>query len=377
MTLSRRMRISVIISRIRHALFSAPIHVMLAHWLQEAQRAVDSLPPDDYGLYELLHEQASCLAPVDSCYFCLYRHDDETLFFSYNFDGELYDEPLTLPLGAGPTSWVVRTGEPFVLSEQTRPIHHGNADFGDDTRVSNSAIHLPVGVRTTDKSGRPYTEVLGVFSIQSYQFDVYSTAAVAALQLLCDYAALHLQRKREQLHSQRQLKAASERSREYEAHKIRMANHFVELLQPLSRQSQTLLQTLAPDQTPTLTKLRGQAVELSRLCGRLQTQVSQLPIDNRPLPLETSTHLSPAYSTLAPDNPLDALSRRECEVLRLVATGAKNEKIALELSCTIHTAKKHCSNIYQKLKVENRTEATHFYHRYAGSAKNSRKSNEK
>lgn len=346
-------------------------------WLQKAQLAIDLLPPDDYGLYELLHEQASCLAPVDSCYFCLYRNGDETLFFSYNFDGKLYDEPLTLPLGAGPTSWVVRNREPFVLHEQTQPIQHGNANFGDGTRVSNSAIHLPVGVRETDKSGRPHFTILGVFSIQSYRTDVYPAAVVAALQLLCDYAALHLQRKREQLHSQRQLKVASEKSREYEAHKIRMANHCVELLQPVSHQSQTLLQTLAPNQTPTLTELRGQAVELSRLCGRLQTQVSQLPIDNRPLPLGSPTSVSPAAATLALDNPLDTLSHREYEVLRLVATGAKNEKIALELSCSIHTAKKHCSNIYQKLKVENRTQATHFYHRYAGSAKIILSSNEK
>ncbi len=357
--------------------FSPESAICWLTWLKKAQTAIDALPPDNYGLYELLHEQASCLAPVDSCYFCLYRSDDETLFFSYNFDGEFYDEPLTVPLGAGPTSWVVRNGAPFVLSEQTRSIHHDNAQFGDDTRVSNSAIHLPVSVRETDKSGRPRTEILGVFSIQSYHDDVYSTVVVAALQLLCDYAALHLQRKREQLETQRQLKAAAEKSREYEAHKIRMANHFVELLQPLSRQSQALLQTLSPNQTPALTELRGQAAELTRLCGRLQTQVSQLPIDNRPLSPGTPTNVSPAASTLAPDNPLNALSHREYEVLTLVATGISNEKIALELKCSIHTAKKHCSNIYQKLKVENRTQATHFYNRYAGSAKIILSSNEK
>ena len=339
------------------------------NWLQRAQTAVDGLPSDDYGLYELLHEQASCLAPVDSCYFCLYRAADETLFFSYNFDGELYDEPLTMPLGDGPTSWVVRHGAPFVLHEQTREVQHGNVQFGHHERYSNSAIHLPLGVREPDPSGGTNFEVAGVFSIQSYRNDVYTPDVVAALQLLCDYVALHLQRKRERLCSQQQLDAAAERGREHEAHKIRMANHFVELLQPVARQTHALQQALSPGLAPSPAELRGQVVELSRLCGRLQTQVSQLPIDGRAVAGAAIAGPSPAAAMVAPDNPLRALSDRELEVLRLVATGASNEKIASDLNCSIHTAKKHCANIYHKLRVKNRTAATHFYNRYAGSAK--------
>lgn len=353
--------------------FSSESALSWLTWLQGAQVAFDALAdvlaPDDYGFYELLHQQASRIAPVDACYFCLYRPSDNTLFFVYNFDGQFYDEPLTAALSNGPTSWVINHGSAFVLSEETRSIQHGNVQFGQHQRLSNAAIHLPVGVRdSSDGAAKPYNQIFGVFSIQSYQRDVYDAPTIAALQLLCDYVALHIQRQRERTESQRAQKALNDELRNHEAYKIRVANHVVELLQPVSRCIKTLCHLLARD-APSTCELRGQSVELSRLCSRLQTQVSQLPIDVRPLPAPLSASVSSAAPALAPDNPLRALSERELEVLHLAATGSSNEEIADALSCSIHTSKKHCTNIYRKLKVKGRTNAIHFYNRYAGSAK--------
>ena len=57
-----------------------------------------------------------------------------------------------------------------------------------------------------------------------------------------------------------------------------------------------------------------------------------------------------------------ALTARELEVLRLVAAGATNGEIARSLWVTEQTVKFHLSNVYRKLDVGNRTEASHYAH---------------
>jgi DNA-binding NarL/FixJ family response regulator len=52
------------------------------------------------------------------------------------------------------------------------------------------------------------------------------------------------------------------------------------------------------------------------------------------------------------------LTRRELEILRLVAEGYSNAKLAQQLWVTEQTIKFHLSNIYRKLDVSNRTEAS-------------------
>jgi ATP/maltotriose-dependent transcriptional regulator MalT len=54
------------------------------------------------------------------------------------------------------------------------------------------------------------------------------------------------------------------------------------------------------------------------------------------------------------------LSRRDLEVLRLVASGKSNRDIASTLAISEHTVARHLQNIYAKLGVSSRAAATAF-----------------
>jgi DNA-binding NarL/FixJ family response regulator len=73
-------------------------------------------------------------------------------------------------------------------------------------------------------------------------------------------------------------------------------------------------------------------------------------------PLQAASAASVVVAT-----PTD-LTARELEILRLVAAGASNSRVAMELWVTEQTVKFHLSNTYRKLGVANRTEAAHYAH---------------
>jgi DNA-binding NarL/FixJ family response regulator len=60
------------------------------------------------------------------------------------------------------------------------------------------------------------------------------------------------------------------------------------------------------------------------------------------------------------DAPTCPLTRRELEILRAVAEGHTNARIGRDLWVTEQTVKFHLSNIYRKLGVSNRTEASRY-----------------
>lgn len=71
----------------------------------------------------------------------------------------------------------------------------------------------------------------------------------------------------------------------------------------------------------------------------------------------------PEPAAPAKDAPPTSLTERELTILRLVAEGLSNLDIASKLYVTEQTVKFHLSNIYRKLGVGNRTEATRYAYR--------------
>ena len=59
-----------------------------------------------------------------------------------------------------------------------------------------------------------------------------------------------------------------------------------------------------------------------------------------------------------PQHDRQPLTARECEILRLVATGATNKAIAERLILSDKTVARHVSNIFGKLGVSSRAAAT-------------------
>jgi DNA-binding NarL/FixJ family response regulator len=62
-------------------------------------------------------------------------------------------------------------------------------------------------------------------------------------------------------------------------------------------------------------------------------------------------------ATRAEERPADDLSEREREVLRLVAQGLPNKRIAHELKISEKTVKAHLTHIFQRIGVTDRTQA--------------------
>jgi ATP/maltotriose-dependent transcriptional regulator MalT len=72
---------------------------------------------------------------------------------------------------------------------------------------------------------------------------------------------------------------------------------------------------------------------------------------------ELANYQSPITNSPSEGQQLTPLTRRELDILQLLASGKSNQEIAIERVLTLNTVKKHVANILQKLGVANRTQA--------------------
>jgi LuxR family maltose regulon positive regulatory protein len=101
---------------------------------------------------------------------------------------------------------------------------------------------------------------------------------------------------------------------------------------------------------------------MAALLGRY---VAAHPRDHPPVPAGYLGRLVAAFDAaggaagpMAVAGLVTQLSAREVEVLRLLAAGKQNQRIADELYVTVYTVKKHVTHILDKLGAANRTQAT-------------------
>ena len=91
----------------------------------------------------------------------------------------------------------------------------------------------------------------------------------------------------------------------------------------------------------------------------LTSSLTPLPMPPRAhrTSLHSETHAH--HSSTAPEPPViyERVTAREKEVLALLARGDRNNGIAEELTIALATVKRHLSNLYRKLQVDNRTQA--------------------
>jgi len=120
-----------------------------------------------------------------------------------------------------------------------------------------------------------------------------------------------------------------------------------------------------------LERLRSQAEDVRRLIAQTEAVVTahlddQVELVTGPASSDPLAHTAAALFA-ATESPLElALTRRETEVLRLIAEGATNAQIAARLVITEDTAKSHVKRILRKLGAGNRVEAATIYLRAQG-----------
>ncbi len=94
--------------------------------------------------------------------------------------------------------------------------------------------------------------------------------------------------------------------------------------------------------------------------GRRMTPEQALAVQYPATKLLPPVSLSSVESP--PSSPLAKLTRREQEVLRLLAEGLSNVQIAARLVISPRTVENHLTSLYSKLQVSSRTAAAHYAH---------------
>jgi DNA-binding NarL/FixJ family response regulator len=115
------------------------------------------------------------------------------------------------------------------------------------------------------------------------------------------------------------------------------------------------------ERTVLLDRLRSQREEIRTTLAAVDTAMTdlsdaELELAEQPDPQSSVTRTAVSVLTTMSGN-FDELTPRELEVLELMVSGAKNQKIAEQLVITEGTVKSHVKHILRKLGAVNRSQA--------------------
>jgi DNA-binding NarL/FixJ family response regulator len=97
---------------------------------------------------------------------------------------------------------------------------------------------------------------------------------------------------------------------------------------------------------------------------RLLEAIQDVHEGGSPMPSQIARKVITAFQAMgAAPKETDNLTQRENEILRLVAEGYTDKQIAEMLFVSFETVRKHVKNMYKKLQVRSRSQATALYRR--------------
>jgi diguanylate cyclase (GGDEF)-like protein/putative nucleotidyltransferase with HDIG domain len=135
---------------------------------------------EPFGIARLAYEAAGALVARDSFYVARYDAGKKEFEFVLQAEGSDTWVGDRYPLGTGPTSQVVLTGETYLVKGADDPVQRRGATFGETERPSASAVHVPLKSR-----GR----LVGVLSSQAYRAGAFDDEDIAVLQSLANLVA--------------------------------------------------------------------------------------------------------------------------------------------------------------------------------------------
>jgi len=135
---------------------------------------------EPFGIARLAYETAGELVARDSFYVARYDVDKKEFDFVLQAEGVQVWAGARYPLGSGPTSQVVLTGETYLVRSVDDPVQRRGMGFGEAERPSASGVHVPLKSR-----GR----LVGVLSSQSYRPGAFDAEDIAVLQSLANLVA--------------------------------------------------------------------------------------------------------------------------------------------------------------------------------------------
>jgi diguanylate cyclase (GGDEF)-like protein/putative nucleotidyltransferase with HDIG domain len=135
---------------------------------------------EPFDIARLAYEAAGKLVARDAFYIARYDGDKREFEFLLQADGDDVWRGERYPLGSGPTSQVVLTGESHLVRNPEDPTQRRGMTFGEQSRISGSAAHVPLKARGN---------LVGVLSSQSYTPDSFDAEDVVILQSLGNLVA--------------------------------------------------------------------------------------------------------------------------------------------------------------------------------------------